>query len=335
MEDQVKTLAERYSQIEAQLGRSTHHVPDGGTKVDESRKYFGKVKNQDEMLIRELRKSARFKPGESLDTAHVPNVVVDLAKRPPDQRKDGEEDPYFYRPQRIGHEMQELGQPDVDPFANVKGDEDQFRMTHGTSSPDGRYAIALGFSGEKINWDNFRDKDGSGGEVFDLEDVEGLRNFVVDLSTQKILGETGSEYFYTVKRSLRDWKVYGFRECDVTWSPDSTVFVQLYTQEDHYDDCHAGKIVAGLKLAGVVDLGTEVEKQTFAFIKKRPPSTDLRMEIDQVSNDGDILIKVEGVAQRGNRARSHSFSLSEHMRLRETPDGVHLEKVNVRNTQKD
>jgi len=43
----------------------------GGTQVDESRQYF----NKDAVLIRELRKSGRFKPGESTDTQHVPNVV--------------------------------------------------------------------------------------------------------------------------------------------------------------------------------------------------------------------------------------------------------------------
>jgi len=47
------------------------------------------------------------------------------------------------------------------------------------------------------------------------------------------------------------------------------VFVQLYTEEWGYRDCHAGKIVAGPKLASIVDLGNEIEKQTFGFLKKR------------------------------------------------------------------
>jgi len=53
------------------LVRKETPLPDGGTQVDESRLYF----NKDAVLIRELRKSRRFKPGESTDTQHVPNVV--------------------------------------------------------------------------------------------------------------------------------------------------------------------------------------------------------------------------------------------------------------------
>ena len=56
--------------------------PDGGTRVEESRKYFGEGKrggNGD--LIRELRKSAHFKPGEPTDTVRTPNVTVDLGKK--------------------------------------------------------------------------------------------------------------------------------------------------------------------------------------------------------------------------------------------------------------
>jgi len=53
------------------LVRKETPLPDGGTQVDESRQYF----NKDAVLIRELRKSGRFKPGESTDTQHVPNVV--------------------------------------------------------------------------------------------------------------------------------------------------------------------------------------------------------------------------------------------------------------------
>jgi hypothetical protein len=125
VEDQIKRLAERYNQIEAQLNRSVRYLtktnsdgvttteqawingagdpikvaiervdasgrelteyfaddltdpyegmflltrketplPDGGTQVDESRKYFGSVNGSNGELIRELRKSARFKGG--------------------------------------------------------------------------------------------------------------------------------------------------------------------------------------------------------------------------------------------------------------------------------
>jgi hypothetical protein len=55
---------------------------DGMTQVDESRQYFG----DEGELLRELRKSAQFKPGESADTVHVPNVTIDVFERTEGQR---------------------------------------------------------------------------------------------------------------------------------------------------------------------------------------------------------------------------------------------------------
>ena len=57
-------------------------TPDGGAQVEESRKYFGEGKRGGNgLLIRELRKSAHFKPGQSADTVRTPNVTVDLGKK--------------------------------------------------------------------------------------------------------------------------------------------------------------------------------------------------------------------------------------------------------------
>src|SRR5213076_2862523 len=64
------------------LMRKETPAPDGGVQVEEWRKYFGEAKSGGNgLLIRELRKSAHFKPGEPTDTVHTPNVVVDLTKK--------------------------------------------------------------------------------------------------------------------------------------------------------------------------------------------------------------------------------------------------------------
>src|SRR5882724_2896007 len=72
------------------LTRKETPLPDGGTLVEESRKYFGETEEGNNQLIRELRKSARFKPGEPTDTVRVPNVVVDLSKQ--NKGEDGAEE---------------------------------------------------------------------------------------------------------------------------------------------------------------------------------------------------------------------------------------------------
>jgi hypothetical protein len=366
----VKDLAERYKQVEDQLGRSVHYVrktesngettieqawyngannlikvavdrtgpsgrevtefferdfdnykeptfilvrketplPHGGTQVDESRKYF----DVDGFLIRELRKSARFKANESTDTAHVQNVVVDLAKQPKENRSRNTD---LEQPSIAA--LIEAGPPVFDPFAKVKGDSEKFRVIQETASPDGRYAIAIGLAREKINWDEFG-KD-------DLAGEEDLRNYVVDLVKQRILGEIGCNYFSTFPRSGRN-------ACQVVWSPDSTKFAFHQWSGKWSDICLvAGQIAASPKLVGVVNLGKEIEKRTFPFLKKRPDFAALWWDIDQVSSDGVVQMRVDCVGAPGKEREGETLSsLSERLRLRATPDGLRAEMLNIR-----
>src|SRR5204862_282485 len=132
--------------------------PDGGTRVEESRKYFGEAKSGGNgLLIRELRKSAHFKPGEPTDTVHTPNVVVDLTKKANHLAEDQLRE-MLNAPTKMAEELRK-GAPELDPFANVKGDSDKYRVIHGTASPDGRFVIALGATDEIGDWDALRDSD--------------------------------------------------------------------------------------------------------------------------------------------------------------------------------
>ena len=230
------------------LTRKETLLPDGGTKVDESRKYFGSVNGSNGELVRELRKNARFKVGEVLDTVQTPNTIVNLAKQPSDNRSSEEcakaDWELFSKPEKVVESLRKADPPESDPFAAVKGDSDKFRIIHGTASPDGRLAIALGFARDAINWDVYLDKDaGETGPRYDAESEEDIRNYVVDLTQQKILGETGCNYFGTRRR-------YNHRECIVKWSPDSMKFVQLWDDKWSSTACVAGKIDSGPRFGG-------------------------------------------------------------------------------------
>jgi hypothetical protein len=173
------------------LTRKETPMTGGETQIEESRRYF--VGGN---LSRELRKSGRFKAGGSLDTVKLPNVNVEPAKPLKDQHAEEErrrtQSEFLLRPDKIAAELQKAGPPQSDPFANAKGDSDRFRVIHGSVSPDGRYAIALGFSDPDINWDGFIDHEYEveGRPTYFAEDEEGVKNYVIDLATQKILGET-------------------------------------------------------------------------------------------------------------------------------------------------
>lgn len=311
------------------LTRKEARQPEGGTQVDETRQYF----NQDAEPIRELRKSARFKPGESLDTANVKNVSVDVSQKPNDERTDVEKaqarNEFFDKPLKIAGTLQEAGSPVSDPLANVTGDSEKYRLIQDTASSDGRYAIALGLAREKIDWEEFRDKEleFDGRAAIYTAEEEDRRNYVVDLLHRKILGITGCDYFGTKQR-------YNHRECQVIWAPDSRSFVEITSGKWSYDICRAGRITNGPKLLGTVDLGKYAEKVADGFRishKLGKERGSVALSITDVTNDGTIDLEVTGQESSGERKGDVNFNVAEKIRLRETPAGLRLETVNVHN----
>ncbi len=385
-EEEIKQLAVRYGQVEAQLDRSIHYtksetvdgvttvrqawlngandlmkvtvervgpegrelteyvakdfdletmfvltrketpVTGGDTQIDESRRYF--IGGN---LARELKKSGRFKPGDSLDTVHLPNVTVPATKPLTDQKAEEErsrvENEFLSRPEKIAAELREAGPPQSDPFANVKGDGEKFRVIHDSVSPDGHYAIALGFARDEISWDDFieKDREDVGGKPTYFADTEeDVRNYVIDLAAQKILGETGCNYFGTRSR-------YNHRECTLTWSSDSTNFVQLWSDKWADTACVAGQIVPGPKLGGVTDLLKVLDTKTYAFLKKRASDMPgLSIGVERVGNDGRIELSVSASISSGERKGETLFSLAESIQLRKTATSLRAEVLNIR-----
>ena len=307
------------------LTRKEAPAAGGETQIDESRQYF--VGGN---LARELRKSGRFKAGESLDTVKLPNVSVEPPKPLKDVDAENErtraEGEFLSRPEKIAAELREAGAAQSDPFANVKGDSDKFRVIHGSVSPDGRYAVALGLADNEINWDAFIEKEYEveGKQTYYAENDDNVKNYVVDLATQKILGETGCNYFGTRRR-------YNHRECTLTWSSDSTNFVQLWSDKWADTACVAGQIAPGPKLGGVTDLLKVLEPKTYSFLKKRADTMPgLSISVEQVGNDGRIELKVYGNISSGERKGDVLFSLSESVQLRKTAGGLRAEVLNIR-----
>jgi hypothetical protein len=304
------------------LTRKEAPASGGETQIDESRRYF--VGGN---LARELRKSGRFKRGDSLDTVKLPNVSVDPAKPLKDTRAEEErrraQDEFLSQPEKIAAELRKAGPPQSDPFANVKGDSDKFRVIHGSVSPDGHYAIALGFARSEINWDGF-EEEVDGQPTYYAEDEEDVKNYVVDLAAQKILGETGCDFFGTRKR-------YNHRECTLTWSADSTNFVQMWSDKWADTACVAGQLAPGPKLAGVTDLLKVLDAKTYAFLKKRPDDMPgLSINVERVGNDGRIELEVSASIRSGERKGETLFSLAELVQLRKTANGLRAEVLNIR-----
>ena len=304
------------------LVRKETPAPDGGVQVEESRKYFGEEKSGGNgVLIRELRKSARFKPGEPTDTVRTPNVTVDLTKKV-NQPTEEQLREMLNAPTKMAEELRK-GAPEFDPSANIKGDSDNYRVIHGSASPEGRFAIALGFARESIDWDALYDKET---ESYNAESEEDIRNYVVDLAQKKILGQTSAGWIGTRRR-------YNHPECVVTWSPDSSFFVQLLANKWASDDCVAGKIASGPKFVGAVNLLKTLTPKIYAFVKKRFDPEEggaLSFYNEKVTNDGAVEMKAEEYTSSGERKGETNFSVSVRLRLRETPKGLSIEGVNMR-----
>ena len=304
------------------LMRKETPAPGGGMQVEESRKYFGEGKRGGNgLLIRELRKSAHFKPGESTDTVRTPNVTVDLGKKS-NQPTEDELREILNAPTNAAEELRK-GAPEFDPFADVKGDSDKYRVIHGSASPDGRFAIALGFAGEPIDWDADYDKETAS---YYAEGDEGIRNYVVDLAQKKILGQTGAAWPGTRRR-------YNHPECVVTWSPDSGLFVQLLANKWSSDDCVAGKIVSGPKFVGAVNLLKPLSPKIYAFIKKpfdREEGGALSFYNEKVTNDGAADMEAAEYESSGDRKGDTNFRVNVRFRVRQTPQGLSIEGVNMR-----
>jgi hypothetical protein len=297
-------------------------APDDGVQVEESRKYFGEGKRGGNgLLIRELRKSVHFKPGDSTNTVRTPNVTLELTKKA-NQPTEDELREMLNAPTNIAEELRK-GAPEFDPFADVKGDSDKYRVIHGSASPDGRFAIALGFAREPVDWDAEYDKET---ESYYAEGDEGIRNYVVDLAEKKILGETGAAWPGTRRR-------YNHPECVVTWSPDSSFFVQELANKWSSDDCVAGKIVSGPRFAGAVNLLKALSPKIYAFVKKpfnREEGGALSFYNEKVTNDGAVDMEAAEYESSGDRKGDTNFRVNVRLRLRETPQGLSIEGVNMR-----
>lgn len=309
-----------------------------GTRVDESRKYFGRETGRsggfrtfnNGVLLRELRKSARFPAGAALDTSSTRNVTVPAAKL--EQFADDEpgrraQSKVFDEPEKLADELKKSGHVEADPFAGVVGDSERFRLIQASASPDGRFAIAIGFD-QPVDWSEFADDYFKDEEVYTVEggdSLEKLHNYVVELATRRIIGETGGSYFGTRRR-------YNHRESTVSWSPDSLTFVQLHEDKWFYESCRAGRIGDGPKLIATADVGAEAEKHAARFQKSRGREIrgSIALHVDDVKTDGTILLNLIDQGTSVPHKGEVFVELKQTLRLRETPKGMSLNLVNVR-----
>ena len=274
------------------LRREEKPQPDGTTQVLESRCYY-----DGGALVRELRKEAWFKAGESTDTKQIKNLTLPIAKLTEEERRSSKQQEmardYIAR-------LTTAGPANRDPSATAGGDSSRFQLIHDSTSPDGRYAVGIGFAEAPKSWDDLYlltedvpERDSYWVEDSDLR--EKLRNYVIDLTTHRIVGETGGDAYGT-RTSV------GRGSWSFSWSPDSRWLAQV-TSDKWASGC---KVVALDPEKGVVasgDLGEAAQQATMDFLKAKKDralkmfgsadAVSVKIYTAEVTNDGQLTLSLQ------------------------------------------
>ena len=308
------------------LLRTEKRLPNGGTHVDESREYFGRVQEptfeSDCARIRKLTKSADFEPGDSLDTRKIQNklepTIADAAS------PGGFE--YRTKAEDIVSILLD-GKPDKVPPGFPPGDSTKYRLMRQTTSPDGRFALGWAPGKESFEWATYAEESSERpgfpeyGALNAEASEERCRNYIVDLEAHTILGTTGATFEGTRPR-------YNHRGCSVTWSQSSNIFIQCTEWKWYTDACRVGLIENG-RLAGCIDLLENAKANAYGFLKQRNDSSYrkhgedfsiLVSGVDAIDN-GMVRLNVLGQIPKSDDEDS-SFEVEEIFKLKSSKNGV-------------
>jgi hypothetical protein len=186
-------------------------------EVEETTRYFEFWR-----LIRITRKTARFERREKIGMSNVRAKLLQLPKL-----GDSDERPDVFT-QELEHTLRSVvaGRKAARAPRVPKGDSRRFRFIQGTTSSDGRMALGFGLAQEVVRWDkHVVSVDETLGRKFyyvDSPRLDGLiRNYIVDVAANKVLGETNCHYVGTRAH-------YGHRTCRAIWSPKNSFLIHLH-----------------------------------------------------------------------------------------------------------
>ena len=271
-------------------------------------------------LIRELRKDAVFKPGDSLDTKPVKNVAVKV------EPKQDDSDAYANKANDVVDSV--MRRKPVSAPATPTGDSARFRLMKLATSPNGRYALGVGPDKKVINWKDYAvDPDDSEDFMVDTEQEKAL-NYLVDLNTNRILGLTGCQFVGTRQS-------YNHRENMVAWSPNSVLFLQATQWKWYSDACSVGMLQDD-KLLGIADLLDVATKRAYAFLashknrafKKHGNGFSIIVDDLQAMDDGRIEVGLSGEIPKSVEDDSE-FEVTEHFRVKKSDKGISVVPIDV------
>lgn len=109
--------------------------------------------------------------------------------------------------------------------------------------------------------------------------------------------------------------------------------MQLLGNKLFSDDCVAGKLVSASRFVGAVNLLTPLSPKIYAFLKKlfnREEGGALSFYNEKLTNDGAVDMEAADYESSGDRKCDTNFRVNARLRLRQTPQGLDIEGVNMR-----
>jgi sensor domain DACNV-containing protein len=308
------------------ISRAEQQLNGGKRKVEEITRHF-----QSWQVTEITHKAAHFKRGKKTSMAHVKGTRVKLSRfggsdTRPDEFQQQSDDAF----RNLLCRKQTVTRRAVAP----KGDSRQFRFIQGTTSPDGRLALGLSLAQRPVRWQNLERSvdDVFGREHYYVDSNEPkdlIRNYVIDVRTNKIIGETNCHYMGTRKH-------YNHRTCETVWSPDNWFVVQFFQVKWGTMEATVSRI-DNTSLAAT-DLVGPVRNCTYEFLSRRKDRAFRRfghrrfavsISCDKITDGGFITLQVFGEIPKSGEDDS-TFNLIEQFRAVSGPRGIKLKFVDCR-----
>jgi hypothetical protein len=212
----LQIFLDQHGDVTLVVTRNERRLDNGEIEVEETTRYFEFWR-----LIRIARKTARFKRRDKKNMNKVRAKLLGLPKLgDPDERLN-----VFM--QQVDETLRSVvvGRKAARTPRIPKGDSRRFRFIEGTGSSDGRMALGFGLAQEVVSWkrhvvavDETLGRTQYRVDSPPLDDL--IRNYVVDVAANKILGETNCHYVGTRHH-------FGHRTCQAIWSPQNHFLIEL------------------------------------------------------------------------------------------------------------
>jgi hypothetical protein len=282
-------------------------------------------------LVKMTRKIAHFTPGSQTEMAGVKSTPVDVLDLDENDRR-----PNSFQEQSREAIRAVLAKRKTAnrPASGDVGDRNRFSFIQGTSSPDGRFA--LGFSLEQP----VVELKAVGGTLdfmrrhyyVGLEEWEGAKtNYVVEVETNRIIGETKCNYIGT--RSS-----FNHRACETVWSQNNRFMVQHFHGKWHTIKATIVRIDYGGGSLTAINLVEPIRKQAFEFLRRTKDRAFRRfgferfaisVSCEKISPTGFLCFQVLGHIPK-LEDEDGTFSIIQRFRILERPGGVLLKFIESR-----